>query len=150
MAIEIENSTDELVFHKVDRQTSHCELLFEFFQKRSKKYHISGKKGLKYDEHKKFVEKHPYRHWFLVEFNGRYVGTLYVSYLNSIGVFLIDEVIDLLPKVIQFIKKNYRPLSEIPSKRQKEFTINISPENTRFIDILNSEGFKLKQKTFII
>ena len=86
------------------------------------------------------MERHPYRYWLLVEFDGRYVGTLYVSYLNSIGVFLIDEVVDLLPEVIKFTKKNYRPLSEIPSKRQKEFTINISPENTRFIDILNAEG----------
>ena len=150
MAIKIKNSNDNLVFHKIDRQTPHCEVLFDFFHRRSEKYHISGKKNLTYDEHKKFVERHPYRYWLLVEFDGRYVGTLYVSYLNSIGVFLIDEVVDLLPEVIKFIKENYRPLSEIPSKRQKEFTINVSPENTRFIDILNSEGFKLKQKTFTI
>ena len=150
MAIEIKNSKDNLVFHEIDRQTPHCKVLFDFFQKRTKKYHISGKKNLTYDEHKKFVNKHPYRYWFLVESDGRYIGTLYISYLNSIGVFLIDEVVNLLPEVIKFIKENYRPLSEIPSKRQKEFTINISPENTPFIDILNAEGCKLKQKTFII
>ena len=71
MAIEIKNSNDNLVFHKIDRQTPHCEVLFDFSKTVS---HISGKKfNMK---HKKFVRDIP-SEWLLVEFDGRYVNFMF-------------------------------------------------------------------------
>jgi len=111
---------------KISGSQIQIDILYEFLKIR--KYNISNLSIPTYSEHIKFVLKHPYRAWYLIKFDKRYVGTIYILDNNCIGLSLFDNH-KIFPSVIELIHKKHKPLKEIKSVRPPYFHINVSPDN---------------------
>ena len=55
----------------------------------SRKFNISHRKSPSIEDHRAFVLNHPYRNWYLIKFESDYIGTLYLSNENIIGIITI-------------------------------------------------------------
>ena len=141
---------ESIVIEPVDKSKNHKKLLFELFKKRNKETRISSSSRLSFQVHEKFVETNPYRYWFLVKKDSNFIGSVYVTYENFIGIFLVDKHIDKLESVIRIIKNQCKPLQAIPSVRNMGFSINVSIENKILADELQKMGANLIQKTYAI
>ena len=129
-------------------QTSQIESLFELLTKR---LHKISYKEVNYIEHKRFVESHPYRDWFLIRVGGTYVGSFYVSKENTIGINLEDEFISLVvSQIINFVRKTFKPLPPVPSVRSDKFAVNVPPSNFRLANALEAVDAKVAQITYLL
>ena len=115
--------------------------LYNLLKERDSKTNISHKKMPTYNEHVNFVSSKPYTCWYIIEYNGKKSGSIYLSKNNEIGIFLKKSLqgkdighasIELL------IKKN-------PKSR---YLANISSKNKKSIKFFKNNNFKLIQYTF--
>jgi hypothetical protein len=100
--------------------------------------------------HKKFVFSHPYRAWYIIKCSEGYVGSIYLSIGNNIGISVFHGAEKYVPSAIGKILKKHRPLPAIPSVRNVEFDFNVLPSNKRLIAVLRSMGATLVQETYAI
>ena len=49
------------------------------------------KGDINFEHHSKFVSNHPYRKWFLINDQIRFVGSIYVTYENTIGINIMQN-----------------------------------------------------------
>ena len=133
---------------KITRDEDKVDLLYAFLKNR--KNPISHQKLPSYDDHKAFVLSHPYRIWYLVKKDSQYIGTAYILSNNTVGIHLEDGFEFVLPDLLQLIKTKHKPLKAIKSVRAGVFTMNIAPDNTTMLKILDSIGAKQIQSTYII
>ena len=103
-----------------------------------------------FQEHKEFVQKHPYRYWFFVKHLKESIGTLYLSNVNSIGINLIDEYKDMTEKVLLKVQKTFEPLPPIKSVRSSTFIINVPHDDHQLADTIKRLGGNEIQKTFTL
>lgn len=138
----------DLQLIKISNNVEMIELLYSFLKAR--KNPISHQSMPSFDEHKTFVQTHPYRAWYLVKREAQFIGTTYILSNNTIGVHLDDEFVNELPSLLELIKKKHRPLKAIKSVRAGFFSMNVSPNNTSMIKILTDSGAKHIQNTYCI
>ena len=113
-------------------------------------FSISHKKMPTLDEHRLFFENSPYRYWFLLSDNsGQFVGTVYIQYDNSIGIFLPSPKYAAIPDVLDFIVKRYTPLPAIQSQRNGEFFLNIPAKDLALQKMVIENGALEIQRSFI-
>lgn len=137
-----------LLLEPIEKTDSQKSLLFSLYNERKETYKISAKKIITYKQHSDFVDNHPYRYWFLVKFKGTYIGTLYITEMNCIGVFLLSKFLYLLEELLNRVTENFEPLPDIPSVREYGFHINVSVHNPSYSQALEKIGAKLMQKTY--
>ena len=115
--------------------------LYNLLKERDSKTNISHKKMPTYNEHVNFVSSKPYACWYIIEYNEKKSGSIYLSKNSEIGIFLKKSLqgkdigrisLELL------IKKN-------PKSR---YFANISPKNNKSIKFFKNNNFKLIQYTF--
>ena len=120
---------------------SDIDFLYKLLLERSHNENISHKIMPTYKKHSKFVMSKPYKKWYILYYKNQKLGSLYLTYLNEIGIhfkkitipdFLITKSIELL------IHKN----------TGKRFLINISPKNKKILKIVKNEKSKLIQYTY--
>ena len=117
----------------------------------ARRVHKISSKDASYSKHEQFVRSHPYRYWFLIKVSDNYVGTFYVSKENTIGINVSDEHTSLVVTfIINFVKKNFKPLPEIPSVRSDKFAINVPPSNVHLASALKAIGAKIAQVTYFL
>ena len=138
----------KLILEDVNSSNDHKTFLFEIFQKRKKNDRISSFINLSYEEHCRFINEHPYRYWFLVKKTDRYIGTLYISNENCIGIHLLQRYQNYFELLINQVLETYEPLPAVPSVRSSNFIVNISPNNNQLETILQKMGANCIQKTF--
>ena len=139
----------DIHFSKVLPNKSQINILFELLKERSN--NISHSSETSFEEHKSFVEKHPYRVWYLLTRHDLPIGSIYLTNENSIGINM-NQLIDVndIQSIFEFVQSNYSPLPAIKSIRRKDFHINVSPENQNLLDCLKSLNKKEIQSTFLI
>ena len=103
-----------------------------------------------FQEHKEFVQKHPYRYWFFVKLLKKSIGTLYLSNVNSIGINLIDEYKDVAEEVLLKVQETFEPLPPIKSVRSSNFIINVPHDDYQLADAIKRLGGNEIQKTFTL
>ena len=130
--------------HKI----SHVRNLFVILAR--KKFNISHIFLPTYKEHKKFVENHPYRFWYLILNEQKYVGIIYVTFENVIGINTIISSRELYMEAIKALINSHEPLEEIKSIRNKCFVINVNPNNKTLIDAIKLLDFSHIQNTYIV
>jgi|TARA_B110000263_G_scaffold81993_1_gene71711 hypothetical protein len=120
---------------------SDIEFLYELLNERSPKNNISHQKMPTINQHTKFIISKPYSKWYIIYFNDKKAGSVYLSRHNEIGIHIKKN----MPKTIIFssslkilIKKNPR----------KQFLANISPSNICYRNLFKKFGFKIIQQTF--
>ena len=122
--------------------------LFELLEQR---LHRISCEEVDFSKHEYFVKSHPYRDWFLIRFNNSYIGSFYVSNENTIGINLSDEYTSIVvPCIIRFVKRNYKPLPAIPSVRSGNFAINVPPTNVYLASALEAADAKIAQITYFL
>ena len=134
----------EVDSHKIE----HIRLLFELLNNR--KYLISHKKDISFDDHINFVKANPYRKWYIVYNETMPIGSCYCTYENSLGINLnIDNILFYKDTILQ-LTNLILPLEPKPSIRRKEFSINV-PENNDILRMaLNDLGAMPIQVTYLL
>jgi hypothetical protein len=92
----------------------------------------------------------PYIDWLLIYKDKNLLGSVYVQLDNSIGINLNEPNKDDVLEVINYIKYNYLPSSQIKSMRSGDFFLNIASDNSTMIQILNELNKKEIQRSFLI
>ena len=126
----------------------HEGFLYQLLKKRKANYSISHSELPTLKNHKKFISKNPYRYWFIIELQEKFVGSAYISKNNSIAIHLMEERKKIYEEVLLFFNKNIKPLKEIPSIRSREFIINLSINNKFYANIIKKLGGEKIQETY--
>ena len=124
----------------------HKKITFDILNKR--KYNISHLNQIDFLEHEEFFQNHPYRNWYLIKFQSDYIGTLYLSNENIIGINFIKYNEVYLKRTINFVIKEHQPLPPIKSIRSDSFLINVHPENSKLSSFLVDNGAIHIQTTY--
>ncbi len=102
---------------------------------------ISHRKMPTYRRHKTFIRSRPYAHWYLIKIDNEYVGSIYLTWADEIGVFLFPESWG----------RGYgeAAIRELMRKHPRErFLANINPRNGTSIRLFRRLGFTLLQNTY--
>ena len=127
---------------------NHIRYLFIILQKRE--YNISNNKSNKYKDHKKFVANHPYRFWYLIQKSNTYIGSIYITYENVIGINTLQSNKNIIINSLSKIINMHKPLKPIKSIRSEFFIINVNPKNKILIEAIRCLGLQHLQNTYIL
>ena len=138
----------EIKFEKV---TPSPEQIDELFSLLCERMHRISHEDVDYNEHRGFVCSHPYRGWFLVQFECKYIGSFYITKQNTVGINVTEQYIPLVVKpIVEFVVTSYKPLAAIPSVRNGSFAINVPQANRVLADSLKDIGAELAQVTYYL
>ena len=140
---------ESLTFKAVTKSNRDIDCLFDFLKQRGS-HAISHKKVPDFQRHAEFVRKHPYRHWFIIFRFDVPIGTAYIGFENCVGIFLLDWQLEVVDGVLRKIMTMHKPLPPIPSVRPGHFYINVSPNNTALLEIIEQLGLSQIQTSFAI
>lgn len=132
----------------INSSKKHIEILYNLLKERV--HNISHKQLPSYEEHKSFILNHPYREWFLVKNNSTYYGSIYVLDNNCIGINIDTDNMNIIKKSINWVVSEIKPLPGIKSVRNKDFHININPNNKKMAKLLDNLNADLIEHTYII
>ena len=128
-----------IILRKVSEKDN--KFLYNLLKERDSNVSISHKKMPTYSEHIKFVASKPYFRWYIIEYDNKKSGSIYLSKNNEIGVF---------------VKKSFRgnKIGEnamrllIEKYPKSKYFANINPKNKKSIKFFKKFKFKLIQHTF--
>jgi RimJ/RimL family protein N-acetyltransferase len=115
--------------------------LYQILKERNSIVNISHRKMPTYKQHVQFVMSKPYSKWYVVYYEGKKIGSAYLSKQDEIGIFLKKEIQGkgIGHVILQLlIKTNPRP----------KYLANINPKNTKSIQFFKKNGFRLIQYTY--
>ena len=115
--------------------------LYNLLKERDPKTNISHHKMPSYSEHLKFIKSKPYSKWYIIFDNRKKVGSVYLTKMNEIGIFLKKETQKKgIGKYVlkQIFEKNPR----------KRYLANVSPNNLVSQNFFKKNGFHLIQYTY--
>lgn len=129
----------EIKLKKVTK--SDIKFLYQHLKERDPITKISHKKMPTFSEHKKFVLSKPYTKWYIIFQRNKKIGSVYLTKMNEIGVFLKKDVQGkgLGPKSLKLLMK-LNPRSR--------YLANISPKNKNSIQFFKKNKFKHIQNTY--
>ena len=148
LELKLSMQNNKLSFIKVlKNKKKHIDALYILFNLR--KYRISSS-NTSLSEHTKFVKENPYRIWYIIYLSSKEpIGSIYLTKNNKIGINLIKYINKKnISEILQFIKKNHKPLKEIKSVRAGLFSINVPKSNIAFQKFLKEIDLKVSQVTF--
>ncbi len=117
------------------------KFLYNLLKERESSVNISHKKMPTYNQHTKFVSSNPYFRWYIIEYDGKNAGSIYLSKNNEIGIFL--------KKSFQGNKIGKIAVELLIQKHPRSrFLANINPKNKNSIKFFKKSGFNLIQYTF--
>lgn len=123
----------------------HCLNLWALLGEREPHVNISHKTMPTWDDHCLFIERHPYKAWYLIEAddpdNDDFAGSIYLSQQNEIGIFIFKE----------YQGRGYGRGAIMLLMREhpeKQYLANINPENTESMQFFERLGFDLLQVTY--
>ena len=138
----------KLDFVEVDKKNEvHINSLYRIITERE--FNISNIEMPDFKNHKLFVENINYRKWNLIFIDDQLVGNYYINYENYIGINLLTDSLNHYRIIIEKILSNESPLPEIKSIRNREFLINVSPQNKSLNKVLRMLNFKHIQNTYL-
>jgi RimJ/RimL family protein N-acetyltransferase len=124
------------------------ELLYRLLSERE--HNVSHRRMPTMAAHRRFVISRPYRYWYLIEADERYVGAIYLGHNNEIGIGILKEFQGNRygQQACGLLITKHKPLKGIRSIRSKYFIANINPENETAIRMFQSLGFRHIQNTY--
>ena len=108
--------------------------LYELLKTKDPIANISHKKMPSYDEHVNFILSNPYPIWYIIEYEGKKIGSVYLSKQDEIGISLVDNSLyDKIGKsVIKLLIKN---------NPRKRYLAKVSPQNKKLQNFFVNNGF---------
>lgn len=119
-------------------------ILHELLRERDSSINISHKDLPSIEDHMRFLRSEPYRVWNLVKVKDNYVGSIYLSKANEIGVFILKKY-----------RGNGYGVSAIKklmaeNKVPRWWLANVNPKNKTSEKIFVGLGFKHIQNTYAL
>ena len=124
-----------LIYREVDGTAEQIEILYDLLKKR--RYSISHTELPSFSDHREFVDKNPYRYWFLIYLSEEILGNFYIQFDNSIGLNIKDKYYSYIDEIVHFIERNFKPNKELKSKVAPYFSLNVPYANIelrKFLD----------------
>ena len=117
--------------------------LYELLKTRDSLANISHKKMPSYDEHVNFILSNPYAIWYIIEYEGKKIGFVYLSKHDEIGISLVDNSLyDKIGKsIIKLLIKN---------NPRKHYLAKVSPRNKKLQNFFVNNGFTGLEYTYEI
>lgn len=127
-------------------------ILYQLLEERPRGTWISHEKLPARDEHERFVEAHPFVHWYLIDNHGVYVGAIEVTDRNEIGVAILKQYQrkGFAYQALSLFLANHQPLPAIPAIRNGRWLANIAVRNGASKDFFSRMGFLPLQETWIL
>ena len=72
----------------VSKEPTAVRVLYELLKERTPEQSIAHRKMPTFEEHQAFVRSSPYQVWYLVQVDGQYVGSVYLTKQREIGIFI--------------------------------------------------------------
>ena len=122
---------------------SDYHFLFNLLKERKRYENISHKKIPSYKKHIDFVKSKPYSKWYVIYFDSKKIGSIYLSKQNEIGIHIKRTVSKekIRNTCLQLIMK---------MNPRKRYLLNTSSKNKQYIKFLENNGLKLIQHTYEI
>ena len=117
------------------------QFLYEQLKERDSKINISHKKMPSYSKHMKFVLSKPYPKWYIIFYNNKKIGNVYLSKFDEIGIFILKSF--KIKGVENIVLKKLLKMN--PRSR---YLANVNPKNTKSSEFFKRNGFKLIQHTY--
>ena len=137
-----------ITFVQIKNSDEHLKETFRLLGLR--KRGISHLEMPSFEDHKIFVANNPYRYWCLIKHSKNFIGSLYLTNENVIGLNIADEHYGLIQQIITKVLDEFHPLPPIKSVRNKAFLIHVSVDDDNLASsILNLGGVEI-QRTFLI
>ena len=108
--------------------------LYELLKNKDPNANISHKKMPTYDEHIKFVLSKPYTNWYVIEYDEKNAGAIYLSKRDEIGISISNDY-----EYEQIAKTAIKLLIELNPR--KRYLVNVSPKYIRTQEFLLKNGF---------
>ena len=115
--------------------------LYKLLTERGPFVSISHKNVPPYKQHVKFVTSKPYSSWYIISYENKKIGSIYLSKQNEIGISIVKRYDNFFLKQISLeilFKKNPR----------KRYIANCNPKNSSLIKFYKKNGFKLIQYSY--
>lgn len=118
-----------------------AQFLYNLLKDRPEGVSISHRAMPTFDEHCAFMFSHPYEAWYLVENEAGYVGAVYLSRQNEIGIHIRPEYqgYGVGPAAVQALMMRHG---------DRDYLANINPKNRRSIAMFYRLGFTHIQNTY--
>jgi len=118
------------------KQVTKTDMLFlyDLLKNKDPNSNISHKKMPSYDEHIKFVSSKPYTNWYVIEYDEKNTGAIYLSKLDEIGISIGSDY-----EYEQIAKVAIKLLMELNPR--KRYLVNVSPKDIRTQEFLLKNGF---------
>lgn len=115
---------------------NYLRFLFGLLEQRKPYQNISHKFMPTYEAHVNFVTSRPYLYWYIIAKDHKYIGTVYISNLNEIGMFMLEDYTHLGygSQVLDALYARHKNI--------QVFKANISPLNSDSIAFFANKGFK--------
>ena len=108
--------------------------LYELLKNKDPNANISHKKMPSYDEHVEFVISKPYTNWYIIEYDKKNVGSIYLSKQDEIGISINNDY-----EYDQIVKPALKLLMKL--NQRKRYLANTSPKDVRSQEFLLKNGF---------
>ena len=108
--------------------------LYELLKNKDPNANISHKKMPSYDEHVEFVMSKPYTNWYIIEYDKKNVGTIYLSKQDEIGISINNDY-----EYDQIVKPALKLLMKL--NQRKRYLANTNPKDVRAQEFLLKNGF---------
>jgi RimJ/RimL family protein N-acetyltransferase len=118
-------------------------LLYKLLEEREPSMNISHRAMPTWPEHCKFIAGQPYSAWYLIKSEGAYIGAVYLTRSNEIGVGILVRW-----RGLGFGPRAVRALMRKHGRRR--YLANINPLNKQSIEMFQHMGFLLIQQTYAL
>ena len=108
--------------------------LYDLLKNKDPNANISHKKMPSYDEHVEFVMSKPYTNWYIIEYDKKNVGTIYLSKQDEIGISINKDY-----EYDQIVKSALELLMKL--NQRKRYLANTSSKDVRSQEFLLKNGF---------
>ena len=117
--------------------------LYDLLKTKDPIANISHKKMPSYDEHVNFILSNPYAIWYIIEYEGKKIGSIYLSKHDEIGISLVDN--SLYNKIGKSIIKLL-----IKNNPRKHYLAKVSPRNKKLQNFFVNNDFTGLEYTYEI
>ena len=125
-------------FELVKGRDEQIDNLYNLLKKRN--FTISHKNLPSYNFHKQFVLENPYRYWYLITYEKKYIGSFYLKKDNSVGINITFQNKKILSSILSFLKENHSPSKRSASIIPPYFYINVPSDNMQLQNLLENLG----------
>ena len=108
--------------------------LYDLLKNKDSNANISHKKMPSYDEHVEFVMSKPYTNWYIIEYDKKNVGAIYLSKQDEIGISVNNDY-----EYDQIAKPALKLLMKL--NQRKRYLANTSTKDVRSQEFLLKNGF---------